>query len=70
MATCRRPPREIADIVSRIPEPVRKRYVDGRTQAVIEFSTIEMENEVGMSMTDQIQKDLEWIRPRLAHRHQ
>ncbi len=55
--------REVADIVSRIPEPVRKRYVDGRTQAVIEFSTIEMENEVGMSMMDQIQKDLEWIRP-------
>jgi hypothetical protein len=55
--------REIADIVSRIPEPVRKRYVDGRTQAVIEFSTIEMENEVGMSMTDQMQKDLVWIRP-------
>jgi hydrophobe/amphiphile efflux-3 (HAE3) family protein len=55
--------REIAGIVSKIPDPVKKRYLDGRTQAVIEFSTIEMENEVGMSMMDQIQKDLEWIKP-------
>ena len=55
--------REITGIVSRIPDSVKKRYVDGRTQAVIEFSTIEMENEVGMSMMDQIRKDLEWNKP-------
>ena len=55
--------REIDGIVARIPDPVKKRYVDGRTQAVIEFSTIEMENEVGMSMVDQMQNDLAWMRP-------
>jgi hydrophobe/amphiphile efflux-3 (HAE3) family protein len=55
--------REITDIVSRIPDSVKKRYVDSRTLAVIEFSTIEMENEVGMSMMDQIRKDLEWNKP-------
>ena len=55
--------REITGIVSRIPDPVKKRYLDGRTQAVIEFSTIEMENEAGMSMMDQIRKDLEWNKP-------
>ena len=54
---------EVTGIVSRIPEAVKKRYVDGRTQAIIEFSTIEMENEVGMSMMDQIRKDLEWNKP-------
>jgi len=54
---------EITGIVSRIPDSVKKRYVDGRTQAVIEFSTIAMENEVGMSMMDQIRKDLEWNTP-------
>lgn len=54
---------EIAGIVSRIPTDVKKRYVDGRTQAVIEFSTVDMENDVGMSMMDQIRKDLEWNKP-------
>jgi hydrophobe/amphiphile efflux-3 (HAE3) family protein len=54
---------EVNSIVSLIPEAVKKRYVDGRTQAIIEFSTIEMENEVGMSMMDQIRKDLEWNKP-------
>ena len=54
---------EIAGIVSRIPTDVKKRYVDGRTQAVIEFSTVDMENDVGMSMMDQMRKDLEWNKP-------
>jgi hypothetical protein len=54
---------EITGIVSRIPQEIKKRYLDGRTQAVIEFSTIEMENEVGMSMMDQMRKDLEWNKP-------
>jgi hypothetical protein len=54
---------EITGIVSRIPASVKKRYVDGRTQAVIKFSTIEMETEVGMSMMDQIRKDLGWNKP-------
>ena len=53
----------ITDCVSRIPLDIRKRYVDGRTQAIIEFSTVEMENEVGMSMVDQMRKDLEWKKP-------
>ncbi len=54
---------EIAGIVSRIPNDIKKRYIDGRTQAVIEFTTVEMENEVGMSMMDQMRKDLEWYKP-------
>jgi hydrophobe/amphiphile efflux-3 (HAE3) family protein len=53
----------IRDVVERIPAEVKKRYIDGRTQAVIEFSTVEMENEVGMSMMDQMRKDLEWNKP-------
>lgn len=54
---------EVSDILVRIPPDIRNRYVDGRTQAVIEFSTVEMENEVGMSMMDQMRKDLEWNKP-------
>jgi hydrophobe/amphiphile efflux-3 (HAE3) family protein len=54
---------EITGIVSRIPTDIKKRYVDGRTQAVIEFSTVDMENDVGMSMMDQMRKDLEWNKP-------
>ncbi len=55
--------REIAGIVSRIPTDIKKRYIDGSSQAVIEFSTVEMENEAGMSMVDQMRKDLEWYKP-------
>jgi hypothetical protein len=54
---------EIAGIVSQIPNDIKKRYIDGRTQAVIEFSTVDMENDVGMSMMDQMRKDLEWNKP-------
>ena len=54
---------EISTVISRIPEELKKRYIDGKTQAVIEFSTIDMENEAGMSMMDQIRKDLEWNKP-------
>jgi len=54
---------EVTDCVSRIPPDIRKRYLDGKTQAIIEFSTVEMENEVGISMMDQMRKDLEWYKP-------
>jgi hydrophobe/amphiphile efflux-3 (HAE3) family protein len=54
---------EVDRIVTRIPPDIKKRYIDGRSQAVIEFSTIEMENEAGMSMVDQMRKDLEWFKP-------
>ena len=54
---------EISTVISRIPEELKKRYIDGKTQAVIEFSTIDMENEAGISMMDQIRKDLEWNKP-------
>jgi hydrophobe/amphiphile efflux-3 (HAE3) family protein len=54
---------EITAVVSRIPEELKKRYIDGNTHAVIEFSTIDMENEAGMSMMEQMRKDLEWNKP-------
>jgi hypothetical protein len=54
---------EITTIISRIPAELKKRSLDGKTQAVIDFSTIEMDNEVAMSMMDQMRKDLEWNRP-------
>jgi hypothetical protein len=54
---------EVDRIVTRIPPDIKKRYIDGRSQAVIEFSTIEMENEAGMAMVDQMRRDLEWFKP-------
>jgi hypothetical protein len=54
---------EVDRIMTLIPPDIKKRYIDGRSQAVIEFSTIEMENEAGMAMVDQMRKDLEWFQP-------
>jgi hydrophobe/amphiphile efflux-3 (HAE3) family protein len=54
---------EIDGVLNRIPEGIRSRYVSGTTEVVIEFSTVDMPNDVAMSMMDQMQKDLEWKSP-------
>jgi hypothetical protein len=54
---------EIDEVLNRIPNEIRSRYVSGNTEAVIEFSTIDMPNDAGMSMIDQMKKDLEWKSP-------
>jgi hydrophobe/amphiphile efflux-3 (HAE3) family protein len=54
---------EIEQVLGRIPKELRSRYVSGNTEAVIEFSTVDMPNDVGMSMLDQMKKDLEWKSP-------
>jgi hydrophobe/amphiphile efflux-3 (HAE3) family protein len=53
----------IDQVLNLIPAEIRTRYVSGNTDAVIEFSTIDMPNDVGMSMIDQMKKDLEWKSP-------
>jgi len=50
-------------VLFRSPEGIRSRYVSGTTEAVIEFSTVDMPNDVAMSMMEQMQKDLEWKSP-------
>ena len=54
---------EIAAVMERIPADTRTRYVSGKTEAIIEFSTIDMPNDIGMSMIEQMRKDLEWKAP-------
>jgi hydrophobe/amphiphile efflux-3 (HAE3) family protein len=54
---------EIDRTLALIPEDARKRFLSGRTEAVIEFSTIDMPNDVAMSMMENMQRDLEWKAP-------
>jgi len=54
---------EIDSTLVRVPEDTRKRFLSGRTEAVIEFSTVDMPNDVGMSMMENMQRDLEWKSP-------
>jgi hydrophobe/amphiphile efflux-3 (HAE3) family protein len=54
---------ELQEILGRIPEDTKKRYISGNTEAVIEFSMVEMENEVAMSNLENIKRDLEWNQP-------
>ena len=54
---------EIETILATIPDDTRNRYVSGRSEAVIEFSTVEMENEVAQSMILNVKRDLEWNPP-------
>jgi hypothetical protein len=54
---------EIKAVMEQIPQQTRDRYVSWNTEAVIEFSTIAMPNDVGMSMTERMQKDLAWKAP-------
>ncbi len=54
---------ELEAALERIPEDEQKRYLSGRSEAIIEFSTIDMENEVAMSMIDDVRRDLSWNPP-------
>jgi len=55
--------KELQEVLGRIPEDTKKRYISGNTEAVIEFSMVEMENEVAMSNLENIKRDLEWNQP-------
>ena len=54
---------EIDSTLTQIPEDARKRFLSGRTEAVIEFSTTDMPNDVAMSMMENMKRDLEWKAP-------
>jgi hydrophobe/amphiphile efflux-3 (HAE3) family protein len=54
---------ELAAVMEKIPQQTRDRYVSGNSEAVIEFTSISMPNDVAMSMMKRMQKDLEWKAP-------
>ena len=55
--------REIDEVVARIPEPTLKRYLDGNMEAVIEFTTVDMEMSVGRDLVKRVQSDALWNNP-------
>ena len=54
---------EVDRALARIPEARRDRYLSGNSMALIEFSTIAMDNDVGMSFIEKMQQDIAWIAP-------
>jgi hypothetical protein len=49
--------------LSRIPAETRERYLNGRMETVMEFSTVDMEMGQARSLIAVIQKDLAWFYP-------
>ncbi len=54
---------EVDAILARIPEAAKKPYLSGDTETVIEFNLVEMENEVALSLVDQVKNDVAWYYP-------
>jgi len=49
--------------MEKIPQETRDRYVSWNTEAVIEFTSVAMPNDIAMSMMGNMQKDLAWKAP-------
>ena len=54
---------EIDEVVARIPESTLKRYLNGNMEAVIEFTTVDMEMSVGRDLVKKVQNDALWNNP-------
>lgn len=54
---------EVDEVLAIIPEDLRKPYLSGETDAVIEFGLVEMENEVALSLVDRVRDDISWNHP-------
>ncbi|HZD44273.1 MAG TPA: hydrophobe/amphiphile efflux-3 (HAE3) family transporter, partial [Methanomicrobiales archaeon] len=54
---------ELTAVLERIPDDTKKRFIDGNSEAVIEFFYIPMTNEVGMSQIDLLRNDLKFMQP-------
>jgi hydrophobe/amphiphile efflux-3 (HAE3) family protein len=54
---------EIAGVLEKIPAGDKIRYLSGSNEAVIEFSTVKMENQVAMSNVNLVKNDLLWKKP-------
>lgn len=53
----------VEEVLGRIPGSTKDAYINGRTEAVIEFSMVDMENEIALSLVDRINGDIAWYRP-------
>ncbi|MDI9633284.1 MAG: hydrophobe/amphiphile efflux-3 (HAE3) family transporter [Methanolinea sp.] len=54
---------EIRQVLARIPEEARKRYLSGNIEAVMEFSTVDLEISQARSQIALIRNDLLWYTP-------
>ncbi|MCM2465445.1 efflux RND transporter permease subunit [Methanoculleus oceani] len=54
---------EIDEVTARIPESTLKRYLNGNMEAVLEFSTVDMEMSVARDLIGRIQGDVAWNNP-------
>jgi len=54
---------ELDAALARIPEATQRQYISGANEAVLAFSTIEMSSNEGMSMIEQLRKELVWMAP-------
>lgn len=52
---------EIKEIIQNIPEQYKKRYLNGNNEAVLEFSTIDLELSQARDLIKIIRKDLDWF---------
>jgi len=55
--------REVDGVIARIPEATLKRYLNGNLEAVLEFSTVDMEMSVARDQVRKIQDDVVWNKP-------
>ena len=54
---------EVEQALSRIPDATRKRYLNGQIEAVLEFSTVDMEIAQARSQIELIRNDVTWNSP-------
>ncbi len=55
--------RELEDVLERIPADTLNRYMNGRSEAVMEFYYVSMTNPVAMSQLDLLRRDLDYMHP-------
>ena len=55
--------REVREVAARIPDATLKRYLDGNMEAVLEFSTVDMEMSVARDLVRRVQSDAVWNNP-------
>ena len=55
--------RETDEVTARIPESTLKRYLNGNMEAVLEFSTVDMEMSVARDLVKRMQSDAAWNNP-------
>jgi hydrophobe/amphiphile efflux-3 (HAE3) family protein len=54
---------EIDAVMERIPQDTLDRYMNGNTEAVMEFSTVDLEMDVTRSFVEDVEGDLAWTEP-------